>query len=143
VGRTIRQYGRIAKFLLVGLAATALQFAVLAAGTSWLGLGAALSSGVGYLMGSLVSYCANYFLTFASAKRHSQAMPQFYTMVGAAWLLTIGLMALMVDWLGWNQWVGQVVATSVCLVFNYLCSRDWVYRSPCDEETDLRRRPGF
>jgi putative flippase GtrA len=50
-------------------------------------------------------------------------------MVAAAWLLTVGLMTLMVDWLGWNKWVAQVATTGACLLFNFFLARSWVFRS--------------
>lgn len=126
-----RAAGRdLGMFLLVGAGATGTQYAVLAAGTSLLGLSAAVSSGAGYLAGSMVSYAANYVFTFQSEAPHGQALARFYAMVGAAWLITMALMGLMVDWLGWNKWLGQVIATVACLAFNYVVSRQWVFRNP-------------
>jgi len=81
----------------------------------------------GYFAGSLLSYGLNYRLTFASTRSHGSAVPRFYVMVAAAFVLNAGIVAVLVDGMKFNAWLGQVAATATCLVFNYVVSRFWVY----------------
>jgi putative flippase GtrA len=118
----------ITAFLAVGAGATALQYAVYAAGLAFTRWPAAASSAAGYLAGSVLSYVLNYHVTFRSVRRHAVALPKFYAMVGAAFVLNAGLVAMLVDAGGVNAWLGQVAATGACLVFNYLVSRSWVFK---------------
>jgi putative flippase GtrA len=116
-------------FLVVGGLATATQYVVYAAGLAWTTLPAAVISGAGYLAGSVVSYVLNYHVTFRSSRRHAVALPKFYAMVAAAFVLNTVLVALMVDGGGMHPWLGQVIATALCLVWNYWLSRAWVFAS--------------
>jgi putative flippase GtrA len=119
--------GTLPRFLLAGLLATALQYSVLAAGSVGLGFSAASSGGAGYLAGSLSSYFVNRRITFDDRQPHRHSMPRFYLTVGAAWLFTMASMGLMVDLLRWNLWLAQVTTTLLCLAFNYLGMRWWVF----------------
>lgn len=118
----------VPRFLLVGALATATQYVVLGVVSVLLGTTAAAAAGAGYFAGSLVSYQANHSFTFRSREAHGKAVPRFYFMVAAAWVLTVGLMGLLVDWLGWNLWLSQVITTVICIAFNYTCSRIWVFK---------------
>lgn len=127
-GRALaRDRAELGAFLAVGVAATALQYLVYAAGLAWLDAPAAMSSAGGYLAGSLLSYALNYHLTFRSQRRHGQALPRFYAMVFAAFILNTALVGLSVDVGGLHPWAGQVGATIACLAFNYAVSRRWVF----------------
>jgi putative flippase GtrA len=118
---------QIASFLGVGVLATALQYAVYGVSLSLLAWPAAACSALGYLAGSVLSYVLNYHVTFGSDSAHATAVPKFYAMVAMAFVLNAGIVAATVDLAGLNAWVGQVLATVVCLVFNYTLSRRWVF----------------
>lgn len=117
------------RFLLSGALATATQYGALWVGTSLVQLPAAVASGLGYIAGSVVAYLANYFYTFSSTRSHATALGRFYAMVAVGWLITTFMMWGLVDYAGWNKWLGQLVATGACLVWNYLASRTWVFKS--------------
>lgn len=117
------------RFLLTGALATALQYLVLGLATEFLNWPAALASGAGYLFGSILSYLMSYFFTFSSNRPHSQAAIRFYVIVGVGWSINTGVMGMAVDVLGWNKWLSQVLATGLALVWNFLTSRNWVFKS--------------
>lgn len=123
---TLRQFGR---FLLTGGLATTLQYLILGFGTSVLGASAAVSSGIGYLAGSVLSYVLSYFFTFCSNRAHSLATLRFYAMVAVGWCINTLVMALLADSIGWNKWLSQILATVVALVWNFLVSRTWVFKT--------------
>ncbi|HVZ44995.1 MAG TPA: GtrA family protein [Ramlibacter sp.] len=118
----------VASFLGVGALATALQYVVYAIGLALTPWPAAASSAAGYLSGSVLSYALNYHVTFRSDRDHAVAVPKFYAMVAVAFTINASIVALLVDWAGLNAWLGQVISTGVCLVFNYTVSRHWVFR---------------
>lgn len=117
----------LVSFLLTGGLATLLQYVVLALGTDYLEWPASVASGTGYLSGAVLSYLSNYFFTFASDRPHVQAISRFLTMAAVGWCLTIVLMALLADIMGWNKWISQVLVTCFVLAWNFLISRTWVF----------------
>ena len=114
-------------FLVVGALATALQYVVLELGTANLSWPSSIASGIGYLSGAVLSYFLNYFYTFVSDKPHVQSASRFVILVGIGWCLTIILMTLLVDYIGWNKWWAQVIISCFVLILNYLISRTWVF----------------
>lgn len=118
---------QLTHFLLVGVLSTALQYGVYAALLQMPGWPAVVASMAGYLAGSVLSYALNYYLTFRSSRAHGSAVPRFYAMATAAFVLNAAIVAALVHGLGLNPWVGQVVATAACLVWNYAVSRNWVF----------------
>ncbi len=120
---------QIIRFLFTGGLATALQYTVLWVGVDYLACSAAMASGVGYLTGSLLSYVMNYFFTFKSNRPHSYGISRFYLMVAIGWGINTGTMALLADSVKWNKWLAQILATALALIWNYMASRFWVFRS--------------
>lgn len=117
------------RFLFTGGAATLLQYVVLWAGVQVFELLASTASGIGYLAGSVVSYLINYYYTFNSNRSHKGAAARFYIMVSAGWLLNIAIVGFLADWLRWNIWIAQGIATAIVLVWNFCSSRNWVFKS--------------
>ena len=128
-GRTVSIRQQIVRFVMVGACGTLLQYLILWIGASWLRMPAPWASAAGYLAGSIVNYFLNYTVTFGSAVAHRSALIRYYAMVGGGWLLTLGMMALFVNALNMNKWGAQITTTLICLAFNFLLSRIWVYRS--------------
>jgi len=114
------------RFLVVGAVATAVQYLAVGA-VAYSGRTAAAAGATGYFAGSVASYLLNRRYTFRARGSHRRALARFYSMVAGAWLLTVACMALLADVLGWNLWLAQGVATGLCLMLNYVCSRDWVF----------------
>lgn len=125
----VNMHKTVIKFLVTGGLATLLQYAVLWIGVDVFELPAAVASGVGYLMGSVLSYLLNYHYTFSSTQSHAGAVSRFYLMVLLGWLINIAVVGLLADWLGWSKWVAQVMATAIVLVWNFCSSRYWVFKS--------------
>ena len=126
--RASRPVHRLLRFASVGICGTLVQYAALWIGVELAGASAALSSGAGYLMGSLVNYLLNYFFTFSSDKSHLDALPKFYIAVGIGWCLNTGLMAWLTGALGFNKWCVQVFATIICFGWNFIASQFWIFR---------------
>jgi len=117
------------RFAAVGATGTAVQYAVLWAGVSWFGISAVAASAIGYVLGSVVNYILNYFFTFDSKKSHVETASKYYAVLGVGWCLNLALMALFVNVLAWNYWIGQVITTGIGLIWNFLGSRFWAFRA--------------
>ncbi|HSI55228.1 MAG TPA: GtrA family protein [Ramlibacter sp.] len=131
---TFRLDNEVTRFLGVGVAATALQYLVYGALLRILPGPAVVASVLGYVAGSVLSYLLNYHVTFGSSRAHASAVPRFYAMVAVAFLLNAAIVGGLVDGMGLNAWLGQVVATVACLAWNYAVSRRWVFGTAKQEE---------
>lgn len=119
---------QLLRFLVTGGLATALQYLTLAVCSITLGWTAWLGSGMGYLLGSILSYVMNYFFTFDSKRPHSQAAPRFYLMVAIGWTVNTLTVAAFADGLNWNTWISQLIATTLTLAWNFSAARIWVFK---------------
>ena len=124
----------VTRFLLVGVAATALQYVVYGVLLRVLPGPAVVASVLGYLAGSVLSYVLNYHVTFGSSRAHASAVPRFYAMVAVAFALNAVIVGALVDGMGLNAWLGQVIATAACLAWNYAVSRRWVFGTAKEED---------
>ena len=120
--------GQALRFLAVGAGATLIQYFVLWLGVTFDLAPAAVSSAVGYLLGSVLNYLLNYFFTFESNQPHLQTASKFYVLVGIGWCINTALMGLLVHHLSWNIWLAQIVTTGICLIWNFAGSKWWAFR---------------
>ena len=80
------------------------------------------------LVGSVVAYLANRRHTFESDVPHRRALPRHYLVVAGSILLNALLFRLAYTGLGAPVWLAQGLATGLCMVFNFIASRQWVFR---------------
>lgn len=120
---------QLVRFVMVGACGTLVQYIIFWIGVSFLGVSAPLASGMGYAVGSVVNYFLNYNFTFDSKQLHRTALIRYYVVVCVGWGLTFGLMAIFVNGLYLNVWIAQILTTLLCMIFNFLFSRIWIYRS--------------
>ncbi len=123
------------KFASIGLIGTLAQYFVLWIGIEFFYQAASLSSGVGYLLGSMINYYLNYHFTFNSTKTHIEAASKFYLIVIIGWSINTGIMWILADQLLWNYWLSQLLATATGLLWNFFGSRLWAFHvsetEPC------------
>jgi putative flippase GtrA len=120
---------RVFRFLSVGAVATAAHYAVLIALVELLGVNATAAAAIGFTVGALVSYTANYGFTFTSTLPHRVAMPRFAVSAGCGVLINSAVMAALTMGLGVHYLVAQVVATGTALLWNYLTGYYWSFRA--------------
>lgn len=116
------------RFAAVGATGTLIQYFVLWAGVEYLGQSAALASGVGYAVGSIVNYLLNYFFTFESNKSHSEAAAKYYSVVAVGWCINMVLMWALVDRWGLYYWAAQLLTTAIGFIWNFLGSKWWAFK---------------
>lgn len=118
-------------FAAVGLCGTLIQYSVLFLGVELLAVNASISSGVGYMLGSIVNYLLNYFYTFKKThgnKTHREAIGKYYLITGVGFFLNLGLMLLLTEYFKILYWFAQLLTTAIGLVWNFSGSRWWVFR---------------
>lgn len=119
---------RFVVFAGIGVVGTGCQYLVLVASVHWLKVEPVLGSSVGFLVGALVNYLLNYRLTFRSSKRHSEALSKFLVVAAMGMALNGALMAWSVHTLHLHYLIGQVIATIIVLVWNFLGNYLWTFR---------------
>ena len=125
--------GQFVRFAAVGLSGTAVQYLTMQAAVSFdfsvLGKSPAVTgSSIGYLLGSVVNYILNYFLTFSSGKSHVEAASKYFGVLGVGWCINVGLMSLMVEHWGIWYWYAQVLTTGFVLCWNFAGSKLWAFK---------------
>lgn len=117
------------RFACVGTVGTVIQYVTLGVGVAFGLGGAAVSSSIGYALGSVANYFLNYHITFGCTSAHGRAAAKYYTVLGVGLVLNGLLMTLFVHQLSWNPWVAQVLTTTLGLLWNFTGSHLWAFRS--------------
>ncbi|RMG53794.1 MAG: GtrA family protein [Gammaproteobacteria bacterium] len=120
--------GRLFRYGMVGASGTALHYAVLIMLVQLFGIDPVWATTAGALCGALLNYHLNYHWTFASRRPHREALSRFMLVAGSGLLLNTGLMALLVDGLGWYYLVAQVLTTALVFFWTYLANAFWSFR---------------
>jgi putative flippase GtrA len=127
------------KFVLIGGAATLLQFFLLGLFVEVFGLAPVIASAVSYAVSAIFNYLANYYLTFASTTSHKQTLPKFIVTAVLGLALSTSLFAMFLYSLETHLLLGtkllatayliaQLFATLITLVINFLMHKFWIYR---------------
>jgi putative flippase GtrA len=78
-------------------------------------------------MAAIVNYLLNYYLTFASTKRHREAFSKFMVVVAIG--LSVNTLSFWVLLNLINFYLfAQVGATLITLLVNFLLHKHWIYR---------------
>lgn len=117
-------------FAAVGAVGTAAHFATLILLVQSIGWPPALATTAGFVVGAAVNYGLNYHLTFQSSARHAVALPRFLGIALLSMLLNLAIVWALVHWQTAHYLVGQVVATTVVLVVNFLANRALTFAAP-------------
>lgn len=116
------------KFANCGALGTAAHYAVLWILANYGGVDPVLGSAIGAAVGAGTNYFLNYHWTFGSQLPHSRTLPRFITIAVLSLVLNTWVMALLVSNGELHYLLAQVIATLVCLTFNYFASRFWAFQ---------------
>ena len=111
---------------MVGALATGLQYAILIALVHAGAASPTVASCIGFVASAGVNYGLNYRFTFHTRPRHGPAILKFLLLAGTGLLINGGLMKLLVS-LGLNYVLGQLCATAVVLLWNFLGNSLWTF----------------
>ncbi|QJQ06386.1 GtrA family protein [Undibacterium piscinae] len=122
-------FSQFLRFAAVGLSGTAVQYGCVAIAIEVAGKGAIVTaSAVGYILGSIVNYVLNYFLTFSSGKSHVETASKYFAVLAVGWCLNLGMMSLFVQAWAWNPWYSQLISTGIGLCWNFTGSKLWAFK---------------
>lgn len=121
--------GRVFRFGLNGLLATAVHYAVLAGLVEGAGMGsAAVANTAAAVCGIAVSYVGNRSFVIRSRAPHRRAGVRFLLCYAAIVSLHGGAMALWADLGGLDYRLGFVLFTAAAAILTYLLNRFFVFR---------------
>jgi len=113
-------FGTIAHYLVLVLMVEGLAFTPLAA------------SSVGFTVGALVNYALNYRFTFRSVRRHREALPRFYLVAVAGFVINGLVMLILAERLALQYLLAQLVATGIVLVWGFTANSLWTFGQRTD-----------
>lgn len=110
-----------------GAIGTAAHYALLIGLVQLAHMGAVAASTAGAVTGALVNYALNHRYTFASARRHRDAMPRFLLVAILGIALNALVMVAVLAIAGTHYLVAQIVATATVLATGFLANRRWTF----------------
>jgi len=114
-------------FLLVGGAATALQYIIMFGLVAGAGVAAVIASAIGFCVSAVFNYVCNAAFTFRSGQPHGQAVPRF-VMTAAAGLAINSLLLSLLMAIGLPLVPAQVLTTVGVLLWNYCINAIWTFK---------------
>ncbi len=128
------------RFLIVGGIATAVHYALLMA-LVHVGVAPVPASSAGFVLGAIVNYALNRRFTFASARRHREAVPRFAATALAGLAINGALMWLFTTAGAPHYLIAQAGATIGTLAWNFAVNRLWTFSSPASHATAAHSTP--
>lgn len=120
---------QFARFLLVGVANTALGYLVIFGCMYLAGLSPELSNAAGYAVGLLVSYFLNRNFTFKSDQRLSTELVRFTLVFLTAYMANLVVLIVLVRALAIHAGASQVIAGVIYIGTTYVLNKHYVFRS--------------
>ena len=121
-------YRQAAKFGLVGILNTVLDWAIYLLLAQAFGAGPVLAKILSYSAGVLNSFYLNRSWTFHSRANFTKAFPPFLGISLAGILINSGCMYLAVYWLNLDDLFAHILATTAAFGWNFAASRRFVFR---------------
>ncbi len=123
------RYRQVIKFGLVGVANTAICFALIFFQEEVLGIGYKVSNPVAYFLSTLNSFYLNKKWTFKSEGKAKKEGMVFFLVIGAAWFIQYVLLRYLVESAGVNDLVAQTVGMVIFTGLNFLGQKFITFRS--------------
>lgn len=120
----VRQF---VSFCVFGTVGTLAHYIVLVLGVE-LGGGPVVSSTLGFMVGALVNYVLSYYCIFRSYRAHPYTMTKFFTVAIFGLGLNTLVLSSAVYALKLHYLAGQVLATGIVVIWNFVGNRWWTFR---------------
>lgn len=85
-------------------------------------------SALGFAIGAIVNYFLNYKITFASSRRHTEALPRFFLIAVLGMVINTTTMSILLRVTTLHYILVQLVATGISLVGNFLGNKLWTFQ---------------
>ncbi len=119
----------LGRFVLTGLAATALHIAVAFAAIGLLGWSVFPANLLAFLCGFALAFTGHYYFTFRSSARYHQALRRYFIISTTAFLVNNGLLLVLVKSGFLSDIASIVLAAAVIPLVSYTASRLWGFRA--------------
>jgi len=120
------EIARVARFVVVGGVAFASYYGCMVATISLTNSGQAAGAGVGFVVGTIVSYIGNSVLVFR-ARPTAGNLFRFWVVTLAGFVLNIGIASIL-ERLGFSPFFTALLIFLTVPVLNYLGHRFWSFR---------------
>jgi putative flippase GtrA len=120
----VRQF---VSFCVLGTVGTLAHYIVLVLGVG-LGGRPVVSSTLGFVVGALVNYALSYYYIFRSYRAHSYTITRFFTVAICGLALNTLVLSFAIYALTLHYLVGQVLATCIVVIWNFVGNRWWTFR---------------
>ena len=124
---TARVTPAFGRYLLVGLLATAIHYALLMALVELAGLAAAPSAAFGAVCGALAAYAGNRRFTFPGRAVHGQALPRFLAVAAFGAAANAAIVWTGTEVFAIHYLAAQVAATSLVVWSGFVLNRRWSF----------------
>ena len=102
----------------------------------WLDYPVAVLSAGSWAAAVLFAFVTNKLFVFQSYTLRPKALAKefvsFVSCRALSGVFTIGAMVVIVDVMGWNEWLGKVAVSALSLVLNYIFSKLFIFKKPKD-----------
>lgn len=120
-------FGRFFRFAGVGVFGTVAHYLVLVVAVELFALRPLVASSIGFTVGALVNYMLNYRFTFRSKRRHREALPRFYLVAVAGFVINGLVMLILAERLALQYLLAQVLATGIVLIWGFTANSLWTF----------------
>ena len=129
----VKKHWDIVVYLFFGVLTTVVNYLVYLPCFNWLGLSAAFSNGVAWVVAVAFAYLTNKPWVFKSrdwsAKTVVPELSKFVTCRLGSGLLETGILLVTVDMLSWNGNVMKLIVSVLVVIWNYVASKLLVFRN--------------
>lgn len=87
-----------------------------------------ISSATGFVVGALINYILNYYLTFRSRRNHFTTMAKFFLIATITGGINVGMVYIAIDRAHLNYLIAQIFATGTVLILNFLANLCWTFK---------------
>lgn len=120
-------------FIVVGVVATACNYAAAMAAQRYFAVGPLAAGVVGYASAVGVSYFGNALLTFRRPALHGPQFVRFMTISLAGLALNLALVFIGARLLGWPLWRALIPVVLIVPAVTFVMSKFWAFRAPAAE----------
>lgn len=113
------------KFLNVGIISTSAHYLTMYICLTLLNFSELISSTIGYLTGSIISYFLNFKFTFNSSRSHKATILQFYCVVFLGAIINHASMSFLITI--FHVSFAQIVSTLIVFFVNFFIMKYWVF----------------
>lgn len=115
------------RFAMVGVVGTAVHYSILLVAVELLHLSPVVGAGAGFFTGLIASYILNRAWTFDTRPAFGRGLATYSLVCIIGFAINVSIVALAVA-MGVHYMVGQVIATPIAMLWNFLGSRLIVFR---------------